>query len=85
MPPQQFKARLEDRIVHNDKYIQCSFELTQPFRMPFLAGQYVSIKVSDRGDRRSYSICSPPGIEHGFELMVDVRPQGLGSKFLQNL
>jgi NAD(P)H-flavin reductase len=53
--------------------------------LPFYAGQYVSIKVAEDGTRRSYSICSSPSIDHGFELLVDVSPQGPGSRFLQKL
>ena len=78
-------ARLEDKIVHTEKYIQYKFELDQPHTMPFTAGQYVSIKVSDRGERRSYSICSSPSVDHGFELLVDIAPQGVGSRYLESL
>lgn len=84
MPPQQFKARIEDRVVHNDKFMTVSFELIEPNRMPFQAGQYVSIKVDEAGTRRSYSIASRPDIDHGFELAIDVTPGGVGTTFLQN-
>lgn len=85
MPPQLFQARLEDTIVHNQKFTQYHFELAQPHRLEFAAGQYVSMKVSDRGERRSYSICSNPGVQHGFELLIDITPGGVGSQYLQNL
>lgn len=50
----------------------------------FTPGQYVSLKVSQDGARRSYSIASlPDGRE--IELVVDVTPMGLGSKFLLGL
>lgn len=83
--PQQFTAKLEEKTQHNERYVQYSFELTEPHQMPFIAGQYVSIKVSERGERRSYSICSSPSIEHGFELLLDISPQGLGCKYLESL
>lgn len=83
--PQQILAKLEDKVVHNHKFIQYKFELTQPYRMQFLSGQYVSLKVDDVGHRRSYSICSTPDIDHGFELLVDVAPQGLGVQYLESL
>ncbi len=83
--PQQGIAVLEDKTVFNPKFVQFKFELTTPHEMPFEAGQYVSIQVSERGDRRSYSICSTPGIVHGFELMVDITPMGLGATYLHNL
>lgn len=83
MPPQQFKARFEDRTLHNDKFMSVSFELVEPNRMDFQAGQYVSIKVDAAGTRRSYSIASRPDITNGFELAIDVTPGGIGTKFLQ--
>lgn len=83
--PTQFSAKLEEKIEHNARYIQYQFELIQPHELSFQAGQYVSLKVSDQGDRRSYSFCSSPGLTHGFELLVDVSPAGLGSQYLQSL
>ncbi len=80
--PQQFKARIEDRVVHNQKFITVSFELITPNKMEFEAGQYVSLKVAEDGTRRSYSIASRPDITHGFELAIDVSPGGIGSTFL---
>lgn len=85
LKPAQYRAKLEEIIPLNDKYYQFSFELTQPHRLDFLAGQYVSIKVDESGERRSYSICSSPAINHGFELLLDAEPNGLGTKFLKSL
>jgi ferredoxin-NADP reductase len=85
IPPKLFKAKLEDTIIHNDKFTQLSFEFIEPTAMEFASGQYVSMKVAENGMRRSYSICSSPAITHGFELMIDVAPQGIGTKYLQNL
>lgn len=83
--PVQYTARLEDKQVLNEKFTQFSFELVTPHELSFSAGQYVSIQVTERGDRRSYSISSSPGIMHGFELLVEPIPNGLGSSYLQNL
>ena len=85
IPPKQLTARLEDKIVHNEKFVQYMFELTAPHRMQFEAGQYVSIKVTDQGVRRSYSISSAPTIDHGFELLLDVAPKGVGCTYLESL
>jgi NAD(P)H-flavin reductase len=85
IPPAQFTARLEDKQVHNSKFIQYQFELIEPHSLDFEAGQYVSVKVSENGTRRSYSICSSPGIKHGFETLVDIEPAGLGCKFFESL
>lgn len=84
-PPQPYTAKLEEKKVLNDKFIQYSFELVSPHLLEFESGQYVSLQVNDQGVRRSYSICSSPGIQHGFELMVDTSPHGVGVEFLENL
>jgi ferredoxin-NADP reductase len=84
-PPALYTARLEDKVTLTPRFIQYMFELKNPLQMPFEAGQYVSIKVADRGDRRSYSICSSPNIQHGFELMVDLKPNGVGVQYLEGL
>ena len=83
--PQTYTARLEEKFQHNQKFIQYSFELVKPNRLEFQAGQYVSIKVSDQGERRSYSICSTPDNNHQFDLLIDSTPGGLGVQFFKNL
>jgi ferredoxin-NADP reductase len=86
LPPQPFTAQLTDKLKYNQRYTQFRFELIrEPNVFKFKAGQYVSIQVSERGERRSYSVSSSPDITHGFEILVDVAPQGIGSKFLQDL
>ncbi|HYD35045.1 MAG TPA: FAD-binding oxidoreductase [Vitreimonas sp.] len=84
-PPQLGTVKLIDKLVHNEKFTQYYFEYLQPASMNFKAGQYMSIQVTDRGDRRSYSICSSPAKTHGFELLVDSTPHGLGVTYLENL
>lgn len=76
-------AKLINRVVHNDKYIQCTFELMEPFHQQFLAGQYVSFRLGEKREIRSYSMCSMPSDAGSFDLMVDVTPQGIGTTFLQ--
>lgn len=83
--PQQFTARLEEKVQHNDKFVQYSFELTEPHRFSFIAGQYVSIKVSEKGERRAYSVCSSPAVDHKFDLLLDITPQGIGCTYLESL
>jgi len=84
-PPTPFTARFEEKIIHNSKYVEYHFEMENPHRFEFLAGQYVSLKIADTGERRSYSICSAPSIDHGFELLVDISPAGKGAQFLESL
>ncbi len=83
--PQQYVAKLSDKEVLNEKFIHLYFELVSPSRMEFQAGQYVSIAMPEGGLRRSYSICSSPVKDHGFELLVDISPDGIGSRYLSGL
>ena len=52
----------------------------------FTPGQYVSVRVSEEGERRSYSIASLPSVVEGdmrdyIDLLIDVSPMGLGSRY----
>lgn len=85
VPPQRFLARFEEKVEFNEKFGEYHFELVEPSRLTFKSGQYVSLKVSPEGERRSYSIVSSPSIDHGFSLMIDVSPGGKGSKYAAGL
>lgn len=50
----------------------------------FVPGQYVSLKVTEEGMRRSYSVASLPG-ERTIDLLVDISPMGVGSKYVLGL
>ncbi len=84
-PPGTYTARLEEKLQHSNRFTQYSFELVEPNLLEFQAGQHISIKVSDQGERRSYSICSTPDNQHQFDLLIDYSPGGLGVNFFQNL
>lgn len=84
-PPQPFTARFEEKEAHNQKFVEYHFELEEPHRLAFQAGQYVSIKINEAGERRSYSICSSPIIDHGFQFLLDVSPAGIGTQYLASL
>lgn len=83
--PQQYIARLANKTVFNPKFEHYTFELSQPNKLNFEAGQYASFAVTDQGHRRSWSICSSPEVDHGFELLIDPAPMGVGTQFLQKL
>ena len=85
MPVQQGTAKLSDKIQLNDKYIHFFFEMTQPNQLEFEAGQYVSVGIPNVGNRRPYSIASEPDKKHAFELLLDLTPQGIGTKYLQGM
>jgi len=83
---QQYLAKITEKypISANERYYLVKLEFVNPLRMEFLAGQYVSVKVSAEGERRSYSIASTPDVLHGVTLVVEIVTNGLGSKFWQD-
>ncbi len=85
--PQKYTARVSDKyfLTDNEKFVYIKFELVTPDRISFEAGQYVSIKINETGERRSYSIASTPDDNHGFHLIVEVIGEGKGSNFLKNI
>ncbi len=85
--PQIFTAKLADRIDLNPRFHHFYLELVhQPDVIEFEAGQYISLSLPDGSqERRSYSICSAPEKNHGFEMLIDYKPQGKGTKYLENL
>lgn len=83
--PQIFSAKLADKTILNGKFQQLYFELLQPNTIAFQAGQYISLSLPNTQERRSYSICSEPSKNHGFEVLLDITPQGKGTLYLQNL
>ncbi len=84
-PAQSYRARLEDKTEYNDKYHHFSFELIEPNRLEFKAGQYLSLEVTEAGLRRSYSLSNNPQTTNQVELLVDLSPGGPGSKFFKQL
>lgn len=83
--PQKYTAIFEDKQIYNDKFTHLHFELKNPPRLDFKAGQFVSVIVDDQNTHRAYSICSDPDIDHGIEILLDITPQGKGVKYLQSL
>lgn len=81
---QNFTATFEDRFDFNDRFVKLSFELKEPFRMDFYAGQYIKIKISENLERE-YFIFSSPNIDHGIEILVDKNVEGEGANYLTNL
>lgn len=85
--PQKYRARVSDKyyLTDNKRFLYVKFELVEPNKMDFLAGQYVSLKINEVGERRSYSIASTPDETHGFHLLAEVVEGGNGSEFLKRI
>lgn len=85
--PQKFTARVSEKyyLSESERFLFVSFELVLPDRIEFRAGQYVSLKINEQGERRSYSIASSPDDNHGFHLVAEMVPEGHGSHYLKNI
>ncbi|MEI8232307.1 MAG: FAD-binding oxidoreductase [bacterium] len=85
--PEKFTARVSDKyfLTDNERFLYLKFELVLPDRISFQAGQYVSLKIHEQGERRSYSIVSTPDDNHGFHLLTEIVGEGKGSQFLKNI
>jgi NAD(P)H-flavin reductase len=83
---QKYTARVSDKyyLTENEKFLYVKFELVLPDRITYLAGQYVSIKVNEQGERRSYSIASSSDDNHGFHILAEMIEGGKGSEFLKH-
>lgn len=83
----KYIARVSDRyyVSDNQRFLYLKFELIAPNKLDFVAGQYVSLKINEKGERRSYSIASTPDETHGFDLLVEIVPEGKGSAYLKTL
>ena len=85
MPAQNFTARTAEHTLLKGKFQWVIFELTEPNKLEFKAGQFIMMTVPGMVAKRSYSIASPPQLDHQIDLLVDVGPQGDGSLYLQSL
>lgn len=82
MAPKKIIGRVEfkDNLAGKNYLVRIVFEE----KLDFVPGQYVSLKVNEAGMRRSYSVASLPG-KNSIEVLVDVTPMGVGSKFILDL
>lgn len=82
-----YLAKVSDKyfLSDNQRFLLIKLELVEPDRIEFLAGQYVSVKVNEKGERRCYSIVSTPDNNHGVTLLAEMVTGGKGSAYWQQL
>lgn len=85
MSVQHYSAKLAEKENISDRLLYLHFELVQPHRIDFDAGQYILMDIPGLEEKRQYSIASIPEMDHAIELLVDITPYGKGSKYLNNL
>lgn len=83
--PQLFRAKVSEHELLAGKYQYIYFELLEPHRISFRAGQYLLMDIPGGAEKKSYSIASLPDKDHGVEVLVDVSPGGDGSMYLASL
>lgn len=81
----QYQATVSDLRWLNERFLWLHVELLKPSRMLFVAGQHIILNIPGQDNKRQYSICSTPDIEHAFELVIDVSPGGVGSDYLAQI
>lgn len=82
MAPEKLIGRVEykENLAGDNYLVRIGFDK----KVVFIPGQYASLKVTEDGVRRSYSVASLPN-ENVIDLLVDVTPMGVGSKYVLGL
>ncbi len=83
--PIQGRAKLIDKEGLTSSIVQYKFEMIDPVEMNFIPGQHIVVDVGNNNTRQ-YSIASSPlKSNKTFDIVVDLSPQGIGSKYLESL
>jgi ferredoxin-NADP reductase len=90
--PGPLVAALRTRALLGPDIAELIFEMRDPPRLDFRAGQFVSISVDEGGGepgaslpRRSYSIASPSHDGERLRFIIRVMPEGAASRYLMGL
>jgi len=84
MAKETFQARVFSNRLSTAKIYETVLELVDPPTFSFKAGQFVTVPVGDKV-LRSYSIASTPRDTKSLLLIVDISPDGPGSRFFAQL
>jgi NAD(P)H-flavin reductase len=79
--PRKQIGKVTRKILIAENVFEIDIELEEA--CSYEAGQYVSLKVSENGVRRSYSVAEYK--DNIVRLVVDITPMGMGSVFINNL
>jgi ferredoxin-NADP reductase len=87
MPEKVARTRASTTIAPD--VLVCDFACVEPPALSWRAGQFLSLRCGPATDanpaRRSYSIASSPSRGDGFELLVKLLPEGVGSALFEGL
>lgn len=78
-------AKLLERQIIADTVYEFKFQMVKPRELEFEAGQYIALEI-DSKTRRQYSIStSPLSSKDIFKIVIDIKPDGVGTKYLMSL
>lgn len=85
MAPQHYQAKVTEHTLLSRTYHWYTLDLTQPTTLDFQAGQFIMLDVPGITAKKAYSIPSSPTNKSQINLLIDVSPQGDGTRYLQSL
>ena len=78
-------ARFIEKVQLSETIYEFTFEMINPAHLDFYAGQYIVLEVAP-SEKRQYSISTSPLTSNTkFQTVIDFKPKGLGTKYLENL
>ncbi len=81
----KFTAQLSEKVALAGNYIFFQFELIEPHRIAFQAGQYILLEIPTTPQKKAYSLTSAPRLEHAIQLLIEIVPGGRASTYLLNM
>jgi ferredoxin-NADP reductase len=84
MPYQYFDTEVTDVIQETDVIRRYFIRAPKEIPFGFKAGQFImlDLPIESKVTNRSYSIASPPHEDGIFELLISLKPDGLGTPYL---
>lgn len=82
--PIRGKAKLVSKRQLSRFVYELIFEMVDPLEINFRGGQYIAVEI-ERTIRRQYSISSAPQNKRHFQMVIDIKPNGVGVNYLMNL
>lgn len=83
--PIKAKAKFIKKKQLAENVFEFWFKMVNPVELEYISGQYLTLIINPK-IKRQYSIATSPLLsKKNFSLIVDLKPQGSGTKYLSNL
>ncbi len=83
--PQPYQAKVAEHVLLSPQYHWFTLDLESPTILDFQAGQFIILNIPNTAAKKAYSIPSSPTNKSQINLLIDVSPQGDGTRYLQSL